>query len=191
MRALTTVFMLALPALALAACSSGDATKNADGDMSETDVATEMAQANSMQPGQYSATMQIVRFDIPGMPPEALAQMREQMSSSMSVENSYCLTAEEARANREDMLKRLSNAEGDCRFEQFDVDGDAIEGRMVCSGLPGGGQMTMSMNGTMTATTSDVTMDSQMSNPSVPQANARMVFRVNSRRTGECTTAGN
>ncbi len=175
--------------LTAAACSSGEPAKNADGTMAKSAVESEMAQANNMRPGQYQATMQITKFEMPGMPPEALAQMRDQMQSATAVQNSYCLSDEEARAGRQDMMKRLSNAQGDCNFQNFDVSGNDVSGRMVCSGMPGGGSMTMTMTGTMTADTSDMTMASEISNPSVPQANANMTFHITARRTGDCSAA--
>lgn len=189
MRLIATLSTTVLIALTAAACGSSEPERNADGSMTKAAIDAELAEAGSMRPGQYQATMQVTKFEIPGIPAEQLAQMRGQMQNAMAVQRSYCLTEESARAGRQDMARRLANAEGNCNFQAFDVSGDDISGRMVCTGMPGGGQMEMTMSGTMGNEASDMLMESKMTNPSVPQANAEMSFRVTARRTGECTSA--
>ena len=178
------VIALGGAALLLGACGKKEETKT--GPMSETEVKAAMANAPQLSPGKYEASMEVTKFDLPGVPAAQLAQMRQQMQTQMSVKRQYCMTADDARKGREDMLKQLSQARADCRFENFGVDGDKVNGRMTCGGGPGGATMTMTMQGTMGATASDITMDTHMTNPANPQQTADMGMHITTRRLGDC-----
>ena len=99
-------------AMALGGCNMF----GADGDSAEkgVDPTKAMANAPQVEPGQYEASMEIVKLEIPGMPPEIQTKMREQMASVTGVQNRYCVTAEQARRGREDMARQMANAPGNC-----------------------------------------------------------------------------
>ncbi len=181
-----SIITIAAATLALAACGEADAPK---GSASERAVAAEMAEAKTMRPGQYEADVEFLRFDVPGMPESALAEARSQMEGATAVKNSYCLTEAAAARSQQDRLKDMGNAQGDCAFESFEVDGETVNGSLRCTGMPGGGAATMAMTGTMGDEASAITITTTMTNPSVPQANATVEMRVTARRTGDCTAA--
>jgi Protein of unknown function (DUF3617) len=181
-----SIITIAAAALTLAACGEADAPK---GTASEQTVAAEMAEAKTMRAGQYEADVEFLRFDVPGMPESALAEARSQMEGATAVKNSYCLTEAAAARSQQDRLKDMGNAQGDCAFESFEVDGENVTGSLRCTGMPGGGAATMAMTGTMGDDASTVTITTTMTNPAVPQANATVEMRVTARRTGDCTAA--
>jgi hypothetical protein len=169
---------------ALAACSSEPAVDltNASPEqvanaMKESGVATDMR-----QPGQWASTMTLVSIDAPGMPPEALQMMKAQMGSGQRQER--CVT--QAEVDKLDQFIGQNNA--NCVFETYKVGGGKIEGKAKCS--PGQGiTQTMTMNGTYSNTTSDMTMTSEISGAPPPMGNAKTVMNVKSERIGECTAA--
>lgn len=170
-------------ALTLAAC--GDSATES-GKMTESEVADEIAESRSLVPGQYQASFQITRFDMPGVPAEAQQQMRAMMTSAAQVQQSYCLTEEQARRGSQDMFRELSRGTGDCSFTRFDVDGEDVSGELTCT-AQGGGQAKMTMTGTMGNNSSDMTMVTDITDASLPQGRAQMEMQVSTRRTGDCT----
>ncbi len=181
-----SIIAICATTLALAACSDADVP---NGTANERAVAAEMAETQSMRPGQYEADVEFLRFDVPGMPAAALAEARGQMENAAAVKNSYCLTEAAAARSQQDRLKDMGNASGNCAFQSFEVDGEAVNGSLQCTGVPGGGSATMAMAGTMGKETSTIRITTTMTNPAVPQANATVEMRVSARRTGECTAA--
>lgn len=183
-----TLAMTTAAALALAACnqSPADPTKA----QSQDRVAAAMAQANTPQAGQYQATAEFLKFEIPGMPPEIANRMREGMARETAVNHSYCVTDRQARMTAQDRLRQMSRAQGDCAFRNFDVSGDTVNATLVCSALPGGAGATMTMTGTMGTTQSDMRINTRMTPPAGAAAAtgaATIEMRVKTRRTGDCT----
>ncbi|MCC7393946.1 MAG: DUF3617 domain-containing protein [Sphingomonadaceae bacterium] len=161
---------------------------SSDGDSSgkAVDPAKAMADAPEVEPGQYEASMEIVKLEIPGMPAEMQTKMREQMAGVTGVQHRYCVTAEQARRGREDMARQMANAPGGCRFTTFDVSGENVNAAMQCDALPSGGRMTMTMTGTMGANASDMTVKQNASVPNTPVGNMETEMRIRTRRIGDC-----
>lgn len=172
-----------LLALVLAACS-GDNSK-AD-PQTEAEVRAELASAERMQPGEYASNVEIARFEVPGMPEEQQTMIRGLMTGAAQVQRSYCLTEAQAERGSEDMFRELAQGDSNCRFEDFNVDGQNVSGRMICGGQ-GGANATMNLTGTMAGTSSTMTMVMEITDPSLPEGRAEMEMRATSRRTGDCT----
>jgi hypothetical protein len=173
-------------ALALAACGdsdSGGAERNASGEVTKEGMAREMADATRLTPGQYNIQMQSVRFDVPGMPAEQAQMMRQIMAGVGAQVQSQCVTEEQARGSMEDMYKGL--AQGNCTVQRFDVTGNRMTGQMSCD-AGGGRTSAITINGTMSATSSETTMVMNLSDPSLPEGRAEMEMRVTMNRTGDC-----
>jgi len=171
----------ALPALAaiiLSACGGAD-DKAAEG-LSAQDVAAEAQDVVKPEPGQYSSTVELLEFEIPGMTDAMKEQMKAQAQSGLAQGNSFCMTAEQA--DPKTMVQNI--AESDCTFNRFDVNGGTIKADMVCKGN-GGPEGHVQMDGTMTATGSVMTMAMQQSMGNMGTVSMKM--RVTSRRTGECS----
>lgn len=184
--------VILLVALAGAMTLGGCNMLGGDGDSAGqgVDPAKAMANAPQVEPGQYEASMEIVKLEIPGMPPEIQTKMREQMASVTGVQNRYCVTAEQARRGREDMARQMANAPGNCRFTSFDVRGENVNAAMQCDQLPNGARMTMTMTGTMGAETSDMTVKQNASVPNTPVGNMETEMRIRTRRIGDCPAGG-
>ena len=176
---------LGFAALSLSACGKSDEV--AKGASGEAAVRAELADATKLKPGQYSSNFEIARFDVPGMPADQAAMVRQMMSSAAATARSYCLTPAEADRGSEDMFRELAKGDGNCEFQNFDVDGENVSGRMVCRGGQGQATATMAMTGTMSEESSTMSMVTDITDASLPQGKAQMEMRVSTRRTGDCT----
>lgn len=162
----------------LAACGGSDEAP--DGALTKEDVAAKVDSVVKPQPGQYRSTVELLAFDMPGMTDEMKAQMKTMAESGLAQGNSFCMT--EAQADPKTMLQNI--AESDCTFNQFDVNGGTIKADMVCKG-DGGAEGRVEMDGTMTPTSSTMTMTMQQSMGNMGIVNMKM--RVTSNRIGECS----
>lgn len=178
--------MMAAAAVSMAALTLGGCGTENKGPQTEEEVRAELANAERMQPGEYASNVEIARFDVPGMPEEQQAMVRGMMTGAAQVQRSFCLTEAQAARGSEDMFRELAQGDSNCRFEDFNVDGQNVTGRMICGGQ-GGANATMNLTGTMSGTSSTMTMVMEISDPSLPQGRAEMEMRATSRRTGDCT----
>lgn len=168
-------------AILLAACG-GDADTDGDGAVSGDEIAAEAAGLVQPRPGQYRTSLELIEFDVPGMPEGAKEQMQEIFASGLAEGNTFCMTEAEAAENGpEEMVKNL--AESDCTMNSFNVSGNKVTADMQCAS-EGGGTSTVKMDGTMTAESSSMTMDMSQEMPNVGQT--KMKMRVNSERIGDC-----
>lgn len=175
--------MLLSAMLLLTAC--GDSGSPAAKDRGEAAAVAAASELKEIQAGEYENSISITRFELPGLPPEMLAEFRRQMEQTMAVQNRACISAEEAAGGREERMRKLVQGNGECRIDAITVDGDAIEGRMVCNSATGANG-TMTFNGTMGATASDVSIATEMSEPGNSKVSAKIDMRVVSRRVGPC-----
>src|SRR5690606_1039620 len=171
-------------AIMLAGCGGG-ADSDGDGDLSADEVAAEAQGLIQPRPGQYRASIELLEFDVPGMPEGAkqqMQQMQQIFASGLAEGNSFCMTEEDAARNGpEEMVKNL--AEGDCTMSASnDSCGKVIE-RMLCAG--GGVASTVRVVRAMAAESLAMTMDVIKGITKVGET--RMKMRVNSQRIGDCT----
>ena len=165
--------------IALVACGGADQDEGADdGESVNMADAADLARNSQMrpEPGQYTATVEVLDVDIPGAPEGAAEMMRGMMSTTTT---RYCLTQDDVEDGFENMARQ--SQEGDCSFEQFDVNGGTFDGRMVCN-VQGQGSMTMHGEGTPTSSTVDMTMNGDMGG--MGQSTIRM--RATHERVGDC-----
>lgn len=172
--------MLAGSALTLAACSSEEETADAGSDevMAVEDAAAEYAKLDKPEPGQYDMKVEILSFNMPGAPENMLDMIKTNMEGSFA--DGYCLTPEEADKGFEEQLGQIGN-DGQCDFNNLSVDGGNVTGKATCEMQ--GGTMQMGMNGTVTSTSSDLTIDT------VVDAGGKameMTMQVTQKRTGDC-----
>lgn len=163
----------------LAACGSAEEAP-AEAGLSAEEVMAEAGNAVQPQPGQYSSTVELIDFQVPGVPDAMVAQMRGAVASGAAQGNQFCMT--EADADPKAMLENL--AESDCTFNQFAVTGGTIKADMSCKG-EGGVAARVQMDGTMTAQSSTMTMT--MTQPVANVGDATIKMRIASRRTGACS----
>src|SRR5690554_1999744 len=165
-------------AIVLAGCGGGDDSGGVPAD----DAAAEAANLIQPRPGQYRSSIELLEFEVPGMPEGAKQQMQQIFASGLAEGNSFCMTEEDAARNGpEEMVKNL--AEGDCTMNAFNVSGATVSADMQCAA--DGIASTVRMDGTMAAESSAMTMDMTQSIPNVGET--RMKMRVTSQRIGDCT----
>jgi len=177
-----TLHTLPLAAAVLLAACGGSTDADGDGEISAEEVAAEAGDAIQPQPGQYRGSFELIEFEAPGMPAAAREQMQQIFSGGLTEGIEFCITEQDVAENgAEGMVKGL--AEGDCTTERFNVSGGSIDAEMQCPG-EGGGTRTVKLNGRMTATSSDMTMETSQEMPQVGATTMKM--RVRSERVGDC-----
>jgi len=171
--------LVVLAALAaLSGCKKGVEAKNesAKSVAEKVDKSGEMA----FQPGHWESTMKLERMDVSGMnlPPAAKAAMQQQIGTEKNFDS--CLTPEESKKPSSDFFKV---ADG-CTYKTFSMSGGKINADMECKGAQGGDR-TMKLAGTYTATTYSMHVEGSGQMPG--GMSMSMAMLMNSKRTGECT----
>jgi hypothetical protein len=180
-----TVSILALPLLALAACSGGGADKDGDGKISKEEIAKE-AEAIKFSPGEWENKVEIVdvKFDESKLPAEAKGMagaMVKQMVGQVQTSKN-CLTEEQAKKPGADFLAGAENDE--CTYKKFDLSGGKIDADIACKGKQAGQTGDIKLTGTYTATSYDMQMDMAMS--SGEMGTMTMKAKNSAKRIGEC-----
>jgi hypothetical protein len=176
-----TQLILGAAALALAACgSSGGGKAGENGSAAATGSGGGSASGVSLQPGEWEMKMEVVDMKVEGMPPG----LAESMKSRAGGTNRTCMTAEEAKGPKGDIF--AGDKSGNCKSEGFKWSGGRIQGKTTCPGQGGTGQTVMTMEGSYSPQSIDMTMKSQTDMAGKPMT---MEMRVSGRRVGECTAA--
>lgn len=145
--------------------------------MSEEEVAAQLAKVK-VEPGQWEATTEIVSAK-GALPAEALEQMAGRRTSA-----SNCITPEQAARPSAKFL--AAQQDSDCTYQDFQMEGGKISGRMSCSGGQMLGEMVTVMNGDYGPESYDMTM--QMETPGLPGGDKiEITARTQGRRVGECS----
>lgn len=175
------LFVSLAAAITLSACGSSEDAPS--GPMSPDEAAEALSKVDTPRAGQYKATVEILEFDIPGMPQAQKDQMRSFMSGSLTQGHTYCLTQEESEAGARDMATKL--ADGDCTFNDFNAGGNSLYADMTCKGA-NGEEGNVKLAGTMTDESSDMTMTMVQNSPELPGGSMNMKMRLVSERVGDC-----
>lgn len=173
-----------LAALSLASC--GKSGEKADGGPKTSEQAKqEAAKLDRPKPGQYSQTMTITKFEIPGAPPEVSKQLGTAMQKAQ--EHSFCLTEEMASQGYRDMFDKVGK-DGECKYDRFDVSGGRLDAVIHCEN-PREGKGTITMSGTVSEEGSDVNVALDQTGGQGPMSNAKIAMHLVSHRTGDCAAA--
>ena len=181
--------MLALPLTLiaplglLAACDSSPSVEVDNAKPSEVDAKVRAASGGSefVRPGKWMTTITIDEINIPGMPPEFTAKMKEQQVASRPVES--CLTAEQAKKPKEGVFAGIDKS---CRYDHFKMDDGKIEASMRCN--QNQTVQTMTMTGTYSPDRYDMRMASEVGGTG-PQSGTTMKMKVEAKRVGDCDAA--
>ena len=172
-----------IASLAIAACSKGPEVdvKNA----SVEEVANQVAEAGGsqimMRPGLWQSKVTVEDVSIPGMPPEAQAQMKG-FYAKMNNSIDSCLTPEDV---KKPGGKFFGGKDADnCRYDHFTMSGGKIDAVMRCSG-GGSGEMKMTIAGTYTPESSTTRSDMEISSK---DGTMRIKALTEAKRAGECTS---
>ena len=167
--------------LALSACDKADT-----GPKSMEQAKAEASQLQRPDPGQYKQTTKITKFEVPGAPPEMVAQIRKMMEGQGG-NLTYCLSKADTEKGFEEMFRK--GAQGDCKYDRFDASANTIDAIMTCKSGPGG-SAKMTMNGTVSATGSKVSVNVEQKNDKSPMGNANIAMELDTKRIGDCPTGG-
>lgn len=172
----TFIAAAAASALLLAGCSGGDADTDGNGEVSMKEAA-KVAKAQGLKPeaGQYKAVITMTAINIPGMPPEMAGH-----GGGMTTTTEYCLTQADVDKGFEEMMKRGQN--GECSYERFNLAGGTMDAVLVCKTPDGDARMTL--NGTVTPTTSDFTATMAMNMAGTE--GGTMTFTAKHEKVGDC-----
>lgn len=150
------LIMFAAPLALVTACAQGgDADTDGDGEISSEEAEAEAASADvSVRPGLWETSFEITELEIPNAPPE-LANMMETMRTRMGegMSSTSCLTPEEA----ENIGNSMFDDNDNCTVSEFEMSGGNMSMAATCQ-EPGGPAMQMTMEGSYTATSAEMTM---------------------------------
>lgn len=166
---------------ALAACDKPD-----KGPKSMAQAKAEASQLERPDPGQYKQTTRITKFEVPGAPPEMVAQIRKMMEGQGG-NLEYCLSKAETEKGFEEMFRK--GAQGDCKYDRFDASANTIDAIMTCKAGEGG-SARMTMNGTVSSTGSKVKVNVEQKNDKSPMGNANIAMELETKRIGDCPAGG-
>lgn len=168
--------------LALAGC--GEANKEP---RTADEVVAEAAKLEKPRPGQYETTVELVNFDVPGLPPQQAEAMKATMGKVSSQSSRSCLTQADADKGFEESVRQMTEKNGtmQCDFGRFDVDGGKIDAAMTCKG-PQGMTSDITVEGTGSAEATAMHMKMVQKAAMIPGGEMRMEMKMNSRRVGDC-----
>ena len=184
MRRLFAVSLAVVPLVMLAACDNSPKVKAENASVAE--VANKVREAGgddamTVRPGQWESSVELESIDIPGMPPQAAAQMKKTMAT-VATGHKSCLTEEQARRPKEDFF---AGTEGNCRYDKFSMDGGKMTGTMRCTSPQGGGTQLVEFDGTYGPEEYRMRMASTVEGAS-PAGPMKMVMNMTSKRVGDC-----
>ena len=130
-----------------------------------------LAQAVSIQPGQWETTLKIQSMTMEGAPPQVAAMMRGHTTTVRS-----CLTAADAAKGPQELLKTNKS----CSFTRYDMAGGRLSTEMVCR--QGGSTTTATSTGSYTPTS----MTAQSHVVGTGRMAMNMTSTVTGRRIGDC-----
>ena len=169
--------------IALAACNKGPQVdlKNADANQVSQAVKQSgvMDGGSMIEPGLWQSKVTVLDMNIPGIPPEYAAKMKQSMAAHRNEANSHCIKPEDVKKPKEEFF----GGDKSCRYEHFTMGSGKIDIQMVCK--QEGMTQTTSMAGTYTPT--DYSMDVSSSGSGGQQSGMSMKMHVDSKRIGECT----
>lgn len=135
--------------------------------------------------GNWKTDVKLVKFEMPGMPPEAKDMMTKQFESASGMDQ--CFT--QAQVDKEDIAAELAKGPGngsECTWAKKDVSGGKIDVAGTCKA--NGQTVDMAMNGTMEAKKTDVTVTTKGKAPT--GGDMEMVMQMTSTHTGPCKAGG-
>ncbi|AYJ86832.1 DUF3617 domain-containing protein [Sphingomonas paeninsulae] len=174
-------YLIVLTPLLLLACNKGPevSAKNA----SVEEVAAKAKTALKIEPGLWTSNTQILAVEMPGLKDKRMAeQITNSMKTNKATDFTHCVTPAEAEKPSSEMFAGKAN--GQCKYDNFQMGNGRIDATMTCT--PQGGTMKMTMNGTYSSTAYDMTMNMVTSNPQMPGGGMSMKAHTKGARTGVC-----
>jgi len=176
------VYVLA-SALAMSACNKGPAVElhNATGNQ----VAKAVVQSGVMsgdtmvRPGLWQSKTIVEEMNMPGIPAQYAAQMKQSIAQHRNETSSHCIKPEDVKKPKEDFF----GADKSCKYDHFTMGGGKIDVAMVCHQE----ESTQKMNVSGSYTPTSYSLDTSMTGSGGQENGMSMKMHVDSQRVGECT----
>ena len=170
----------------LAACSKGPQINEKNASVSE--VANKVRAAAGDQgfvdPGKWETMVNVLDVDIPGMPAEMAAQMKQTMGKMQEHNFTSCLTEADVKRPKEDFF---AGSNKDCRYDHFTMSGGKIDAALRCEGKGEDGAMTMTINGSYSRDSYEATMAMDVAGGR--EGGMKIRSHSQSHRVGQCSAA--
>lgn len=164
--------------LALAACNNSDEDLS-DEALSMDEVMADFRDNGVMpQPGEYSASYELVSFDMVEGQVRDMAALEAAFAEGAQEQTSFCVTDA---MDRESWISAMTD--NSCTISSLTAEGDALDLSMTCQAEEGP-QGRIVMTGTAGETYSDLEMTFTQPIPGMGDAN--VVMTVETQRTGDC-----
>jgi Protein of unknown function (DUF3617) len=185
----TSVALMASVALLTGCGGSNDVSlKNA----SVAEVAKASADADRLDPGAWTSTVEVVSIDMPGIngPEKQVAQAMFKNMLGQKQVSERCVTPSEAIKPPEELLS--GKGPNMCRFQSFDLSGGKLKAQMSCMSKTQGGGMTMTMAGDYGRSSFALDTEMTITNDAHMPGGQGMVIKAKSigKRTGACSAKG-
>jgi hypothetical protein len=177
------VMCVVASALCLAGCNKGPAVElhNATGNQVAQAV-TKAGVMNSdtmVQPGLWQSKTNVEEMNMPGIPAQYAAQMKQSIAQHRDETSKHCIKPEDVKKPKEDFF----GADKSCRYDHFTMGGGKIDVAMVCHHE----ETTEKMNVSGSYTPTSYSIDTSMTGSGGEQNGMSMKMHVDSQRVGECT----
>lgn len=138
--------------------------------------------AKPPRPGQYRTTLELVLFEVAGVPEDRWQPAREAFVEGLASGNDFCLApASSAAEQRRSMVEHL--AEAQCRFERFEASGATVSATMSCT-REGTGDGKVTLDGRIWSENADLNM--ALDHDVTGLGPTRIVVHAQSARVGDC-----
>lgn len=169
--------------LILAACNKGPTVElhNATGNqVAKAVVQSGVMNSDTMiEPGLWQSKVNVLEMNIPGLPPEYAAKMKQSMAAQRDRASSHCVKPEDVKKPKEGFF----GADKSCRYNHFSMGGGKIDIQMSCKG----DESTQTTNMTGSYTPTSYSMDVSSSSTGGGPGGMNMKMHVDASRVGECT----
>jgi hypothetical protein len=137
-----------------------------------------MSSDSMVEPGLWQSKATVLEMNVPGMPPQYAAKMKQSMAEHRNEASKHCITVADVKKPKEDFF----GADKSCRYDHFTMGGGKIDIQMVCK--QENLTQTTNMSGSYTPTTYSLDMSS---NGTGREQGMTMKMHVDAQRIGECT----
>jgi hypothetical protein len=172
-------------ALPLTACNKGPQVNEKNASVAE--VAQKVREAGGgqsfVEPGKWETKVTLLDVDVPGMPAQMAAQIKQSMGKMQEHSFESCLTEAEVKRPKEDFFAGNNK---DCRYDHFTMGNGKIDAALRCEGKSQGA-MTMAINGTYSPDRYEATMAMEVAGGQ--EGRMKMRSHSESHRIGQCTAA--
>jgi hypothetical protein len=170
-------------AAALAACNKPAVDEKNASVAEVANAVRESGVANEsfLKAGQWQVKATVEEMNMPGLPAEAQAQIKQTMVRAAANTFEYCLTEEEAKRPAGKFFTGKDTNQ--CRYDHFQLGGGKFDAAMRCEEQ--GHVQTMKMNGTYSP--DNYTTHVEMNVEGGPQGSVTMKMRSEAKRVGQCT----